>query len=161
MKEFPFLFPILLNKPREEIGHGTFFRFHMYIQSPGGVISAGLAIYDTMQLVHCDVSTIAVGETASMGTVLLSAGAKGKRYALPHATIHIHQARGGASGQAKDIEIIAREILRRNQIVKQILAKHTGQTLEQITIDCDRDHFFDAQQAKEYGLIDEIIGGRE
>ena len=130
----------------------------MYIQSPGGIISAGLAIYDTMQLIRCDVATIAVGEVASMGTVLLSAGAKGKRYALPNATIHIHQARGGATGQAADIERIAKEVLRRNELVLRILAKHTGQPLEQIVKDTDRDHFFDAEQARAYGLIDEIVG---
>ena len=133
----------------------------MYIHSPGGVISAGLAIYDTMQLLTCKVATICVGECASMATVLLSAGSKGKRYALPHATIHIHQARGGATGQASDIEIHAKEVLRRNQIVKEILARHTGRTLEDITRDTDRDFFMDAYAAKEYGIIDEILtGGR-
>ena len=132
---------------------------NMYIHSPGGVISAGLAIYDTMQLLTCNVATICVGECASMATVLLSAGTKGKRYALPHATIHIHQARGGATGQASDIEIHAREVLRRNQIVKEILAEHTGRTLEDITRDTDRDFFMDANAAKEYGIIDEILTG--
>ena len=130
---------------------------NMYIHSPGGVISAGLAIYDTMQLLTCKVATICVGECASMATVLLSAGTKGKRYALPHSTIHIHQARGGATGQASDIEIHAREVLRRNQIVKEILARHTGRTLEDITRDTDRDFFMDANAAKEYGIIDEIL----
>jgi len=130
---------------------------NMYIHSPGGVISAGLAIYDTMQLLTCNVATICVGECASMATVLLSAGTKGKRYALPHATIHIHQARGGATGQASDIEIHAREVLRRNQIVKDILARHTGRSLEDITRDTDRDFFMDANAAKEYGIIDEIL----
>jgi len=132
---------------------------NMYIHSPGGVISAGLAIYDTMQLLTCNVATICVGECASMATVLLSAGTKGKRYALPHATIHIHQARGGATGQASDIEIHAKEVLRRNQIVKEILAEHTGRTLEDITRDTDRDFFMDANSAKEYGIIDEILTG--
>ena len=130
---------------------------NMYIHSPGGVISAGLAVYDTMQLLTCNVATICVGECASMATVLLSAGTKGKRYALPHATIHIHQARGGATGQASDIEIHAKEVLRRNQIVKDILASHTGRTLEEITRDTDRDFFMDANAAKEYGIIDEIL----
>ena len=134
---------------------------NMYIHSPGGVISAGLAIYDTMQLLTCNVATICVGECASMATVLLSAGTKGKRYALPHSTIHIHQARGGATGQASDIEIHAKEVIRRNQIVKEILAEHTGRTLEDITRDTDRDFFMDANAAKEYGIIDEILtGGR-
>jgi ATP-dependent Clp protease protease subunit len=132
---------------------------NMYIHSPGGVISAGLAVYDTMQLLTCKVATICVGECASMATVLLSAGTKGKRYALPHSTIHIHQARGGATGQASDIEIHAREVLRRNQIVKEILAQHTGRTLEDITRDTDRDFFMDANAAKEYGIIDEILTG--
>ncbi len=132
---------------------------NMYIHSPGGVISAGLAIYDTMQLLTCKVATICVGECASMATVLLSAGTKGKRYALPHATIHIHQARGGATGQASDIEIHAKEVLRRNQIVKEILARHTGRSLEDITRDTDRDFFMDATAAKEYGIIDEILTG--
>ena len=126
-----------------------------------GVISAGLAIYDTMQLLTCKVATICVGECASMATVLLSAGSKGKRYALPHATIHIHQARGGATGQASDIEIHAKEVLRRNQIVKEILARHTGRPLEDITRDTDRDFFMDANAAKEYGIIDEILTGAQ
>jgi len=130
---------------------------HLYINSPGGLISSGLAIYDAMQLVRPDISTICVGECASMATVLLAAGTKGKRYALPNATIHIHQARGGATGQATDIEIHAKEVLRRNQIIREILAKHTGQPLERITRDTDRDFFMDARQAKEYGIIDEIL----
>jgi ATP-dependent Clp protease protease subunit len=130
---------------------------NMYIHSPGGVISAGLAIYDTMELLRCDLATICVGECASMATVLLAAGAKGKRYALPHSTIHIHQARGGATGQAADIEIHAKEVLRRNQVVKDILSHHTGRTMEEITHDTDRDFFMDANRAKEYGIIDEIL----
>ena len=130
---------------------------NMYIHSPGGVISAGLAIYDTMELLRCDLATICVGECASMATVLLAAGAQGKRYALPHATIHIHQARGGATGQAADIEIHAREVLRRNEVVKTILAHHTGRTMEEITHDTDRDFFMDPNRAKEYGIIDEIL----
>ncbi len=132
---------------------------NMYINSPGGVISAGLAIYDTMQLMRCDLATICVGECASMATVLLAAGTKGKRYALPHSTIHIHQARGGATGQAADIEIHAKEVLRRNQVVKDILSHHTGRTMEEITQDTDRDFFMDAERAKEYGIVDEILTG--
>ena len=130
---------------------------NMYIHSPGGIISSGLAIYDTMQLLRCDISTICVGECASMATVLLAAGTKGKRYALPHSTIHIHQARGGATGQAADIEIQAREVLRRNQIVKDILAQHTGRSIDDITRDTDRDFYMDANGAKDYGIIDEIL----
>lgn len=131
----------------------------MYIHSPGGVISAGLAVYDTMQLLRCNVSTICVGECASMATVLLAAGTKGKRYALPHSTVHIHQARGGATGQAADIEIHAREVIRRNQLIKEILANHTGQSLERISHDTDRDFFMDAASAREYGIIDEVLMG--
>jgi ATP-dependent Clp protease protease subunit len=129
----------------------------MYINSPGGVIPAGLAIYDTMNLIQPDISTIAVGQTASMGSVLLCAGAKGKRYALPNATIHMHQALGGARGQAADIEIAAKEILRENEIIRQILAKNTGQTPEKIARDFDRDFYMSADQAKEYGMVDEIL----
>ena len=133
---------------------------NMYIHSPGGVVSAGLAIYDTMQLSRCDIATIAVGGCASMGTVLLAAGAHGKRYALPNATIHIHQAViRGVGGQATDVEIQAKEVLRQNQIIREILARHTGQTLDQIIHDTDRDFFMDAVQAKEYGIIDEILRG--
>ena len=132
---------------------------NMYINSPGGVISAGLAIYDTMQLMRCDLATICVGECASMATVLLAGGTKGKRYALPHSTIHIHQARGGATGQAADIEIHAKEVLRRNQVVKEILAHHTGRTMEEITHDTDRDFFMNAERAKDYGIVDEILTG--
>jgi len=130
----------------------------MYIQSPGGVISAGLAIYDTMNLIRPDVSTICVGLAASMGTVLLCAGAKGKRYALPNATIHMHQAMGGAQGQAADIVIAAREIMRQQEIIKNILVKNTGQSIEKITQDTDRDFYLNPGQAVEYGLIDEVLG---
>jgi ATP-dependent Clp protease protease subunit len=130
----------------------------MYIQSPGGVISAGLAIYDTMNLIRPDVSTICVGLAASMGTVLLCAGAKGKRYALPNATIHMHQAMGGAQGQAADIVIAAREIMRQQEIIKNILVKNTGQSIEKITQDTDRDFYLNPGQAAEYGLIDEVLG---
>ena len=129
----------------------------LYIHCPGGVISAGLAIYDTMQLLRCSVSTICVGLAASMGTVLLCAGTKGKRYALPNSTIHMHQAVGGAQGQAADIEIAAKEIMRMQDILRNIIASHTGQTVEKIAHDSDRDFFLDAKQAVEYGLIDEIL----
>jgi ATP-dependent Clp protease protease subunit len=129
----------------------------MYIHSPGGVITAGLAIYDTMQLIEPAVSTIAVGQTASMATVLLCAGEKGKRYALPNATVHMHQALGGARGQASDIEIAAKEILRNNEIIRNIIAKHTGQPVERITKDFDRDFYLDAQGAKDYGMVDELL----
>ena len=129
----------------------------LYILCPGGVISAGLAIYDTMQLIRPDVSTICVGLAASMGTLLLCAGAKGKRYALPSATIHMHQAVGGAQGQAADIEIAAREIMRLQEIIRSILVKHTGQTKEKITHDTDRDFYLNPEQAVEYGIVDEIL----
>ena len=128
-----------------------------YIHSPGGVIAAGLAIYDTMQLIRPDVSTICVGMAASMGTVLLCAGAKGKRYALPNATIHMHQAMGGAQGQASDIAIAAREIMRMQELLRDIIAKHTGQPIERITHDTDRDFYLNPLQAVEYGLIDEVL----
>ena len=130
---------------------------NLYIHCPGGIISAGLAIYDTMQIIRPEVSTICVGLAASMGTVLLCAGAKGKRYALPHSTIHMHQAAGGAQGQAADIEIAAREIMRIQEIIRNILAQHTGQPLEKIVHDTDRDFYLDPQQAVEYGLVDEIL----
>ena len=129
----------------------------MYIHSPGGVISSGLAIYDTMQLIEPAVSTIAVGLTASMGTVLLCAGEKGKRFALPNATVHMHQALGGARGQASDIEIAAKEIIRNNEIVRGIISRHSGQSLEKVTKDLDRDYYLDAQGAMEYGLVDELL----
>jgi ATP-dependent Clp protease protease subunit len=129
----------------------------MYIQSPGGVISSGLAIYDTMQLIRPDVSTICVGLAASMATVLLGAGAKGKRYALPNATIHLHQAVGGAQGQAADIVIAAREIARQQDVIKDIIVKHTGQPLEKVTHDTDRDFYLSAEQAVEYGIVDEVL----
>ena len=130
---------------------------HMYVHSPGGVITAGLAIYDTMNLIRSDVSTIAVGATASMASVLLSAGAAGKRYALPNATVHMHQAMGGARGQASDIEIAAREILRNNEIIRGILSERTGQDMDRIRLDTDRDFYLNAEQALEYGMIDEIL----
>lgn len=130
---------------------------HMYIQSPGGVITAGLAIYDTMRLIKPDVSTIAIGSTASMGTVLLTSGEQGKRYALPNSTIHMHQALGGAQGQASDIEIAAKEILRNNEIIRGILSENTGQTPEKISTDFDRDFYMPATDALAYGMIDEIL----
>jgi ATP-dependent Clp protease protease subunit len=134
---------------------------NLYVHSPGGHITAGLAIYDTMQLVRPDVATYAVGMTASMGTVLLCGGAAGKRYCMPNATIHMHQALGGARGQAADIEIQAREILRENDIIRSILVKHTGQDDERIRRDFDRDFYMNPEQAKAYGIIDEILVRRE
>src|SRR3990172_530039 len=129
----------------------------MYIQSPGGVISSGLAIYDTMQFIRPQVSTICVGMAASMATVLLCAGAKGKRYALPNSTIHMHQPLGGAQGQASDIAIAAREIMRMQDLIRNIIAKHTGQPIDKIAHDTDRDFYLSPEQAAEYGLIDEIL----
>lgn len=129
----------------------------MYINSPGGIIYAGLAIYDTMQMISNPISTVAVGVTASFGTVLLAAGAKGRRYALPNATIHMHQPLGGAQGQATDIEIQARQILRLKALLLNILAKHTGQPLEVIERDSDRDYYLEAKTAVEYGLIDQVM----
>jgi ATP-dependent Clp protease protease subunit len=130
---------------------------NFYVNCPGGVISAGLAIYDTMQFIKPEVSTICIGLAASMGTVLLAAGTKGKRCALPHATIHLHQAVGGAQGQAADIEIAAREIMRLQDIIRNVLAHHTGQSVEKIAHDTDRDFYLDPEQAIEYGIIDEIL----
>ena len=129
----------------------------LYVHCPGGIISAGLAIYDTMQLLRCDVSTICVGLAASMGTLLLCAGTKGKRFALPNSTIHLHQAIGGAQGQAADVEIAAREIMRIQESIRTILTKHTGQPMEKIAHDTDRDFYLDPLQAVEYGLIDGIL----
>lgn len=129
----------------------------MYINSPGGSITSGLAIYDTMLLTRADVATFCVGITASMGTVLLSAGTTGKRYAMPHSTVHMHQAMGGARGQAADVEVAARELIRENEIIRRILADHTGQDEERIRKDFDRDFFMNPEQAKEYGIVDEIL----
>ncbi|MCC6298327.1 MAG: ATP-dependent Clp protease proteolytic subunit [Anaerolineales bacterium] len=129
----------------------------MYINSPGGIIYAGLAIYDTMQIIPNPISTVAVGVTASFGTVLLTAGTKGRRYALPNATIHMHQPLGGAQGQATDIEIQAKQILRLKSLLLGIIAKHTGQPLEVIERDSDRDYYLEAQQAVEYGLVDQVV----
>jgi len=133
---------------------------NLYVHCPGGIISSGLAIYDTIQLVRADVSTICVGLAASMGTLILCAGAKGKRYALPNSTIHMHQAVGGAQGQAADIEIAAREIMRMQDIIRTILVKHTGQPMDKITHDTDRDFYLNAEQAMEYGIVDEILSGQ-
>jgi ATP-dependent Clp protease protease subunit len=129
----------------------------LYINCPGGSITAGLAMYDTMQLIEPPVSTICVGLAASMGTVLLSAGAKGRRYALPNSTIHIHQPWGGAQGQAVDIEIEARRIMRERERLNEMLSKNTGQPLERIIHDTDRNYYMDATEAVEYGLIDEVL----
>jgi len=133
----------------------------MYINSPGGVIYAGLAIYDTMQMISNPISTVAVGVTASFGTVLLTAGTKGRRYALPHATIHMHQPLGGAQGQATDIEIQAKQILRLKALLLGILANHTGQPLEVIERDSDRDYYLESKQAVEYGLVDQVLEAPE
>ena len=130
---------------------------HLYINSPGGVVTAGLAIYDTMQYIKPDVSTICIGQAASMGSVLLAAGAKGKRYALPYSRIMIHQPLGGAQGQSTDIQIQAREILRIRDILTEILKEHTGQSIETLMADTERDNFMSAVEAKNYGLIDEVI----
>jgi ATP-dependent Clp protease, protease subunit len=129
----------------------------LYINSPGGYVTSGLAIYDTMQYIRPDVSTICIGQAASMGSLLLTAGAKGKRYSLPHARIMIHQPAGGFQGQATDIEIQAREILRIKEALDTIMAKHTGQDLERIKRDTDRDFFMSGEQAKDYGLVDDVI----
>jgi ATP-dependent Clp protease protease subunit len=132
----------------------------IYINSPGGVVSAGLAVYDTMQFIRCDVSTMCVGQAASMGAVLLAAGAKGKRYCLPHSRVMIHQPLGGFQGQAADIDIHAREILKTRQQLNELLASHTGQSVETIARDTDRDNFMYPEQAKEYGLIDQVFAQR-
>jgi len=133
----------------------------IYINCPGGEIYPGLAIYDTMQQVQAPISTIAVGWTASLGTILLASGMKGRRYALPHATIHMHPAGGGARGYAPDVEIQARELLRMQDLLKNLLASHTGQSVERITTDFDRDYFMNAQEAVEYGIIDEVLSPRK
>jgi len=133
----------------------------MYINSPGGVIYAGLAIYDTMQMIPNPISTVAVGVTASFGTVLLTAGTKGRRYALPNATIHMHQPLGGAQGQATDIEIQAKQILRLKSLLLGIMSKHTGQPLEVIERDSDRDYYMEAKQAVDYGLVDQVLEAPE
>jgi ATP-dependent Clp protease, protease subunit len=134
---------------------------HVYINSPGGSVTAGMAIYDTMQYVKPAVSTICVGQAASMGAMLLLAGAKGKRYALPNSRIMIHQPLGGARGQATDIEIQAREILRMKARLNELIVKHTGQTIERVEKDTDRDFFMGALEAKQYGIIDEVFVGKK
>jgi len=133
---------------------------HLYINSPGGVVTSGLSIYDTMQFIKPDVSTICVGQAASMGSLLLAGGAKGKRYCLPHSRIMIHQPSGGFQGQASDIDIQAREVLKLKERLNDILAKHTGQSLEAIARDSDRDNFMDGETAVEYGLIDTVLDRR-
>jgi len=133
---------------------------NLYINSPGGIVSAGLAIYDTMQFIRCDVSTMCVGQAASMGSMLLAAGAAGKRFCLPHSRIMIHQPLGGYQGQATDIDIHAREILKTRHQLNEILARHSGQKIETIEHDTERDNFMDPGQALEYGLIDKIISSR-
>ncbi len=132
----------------------------MYVNSPGGTVTAGLAIYDTMQYIKPDVSTICIGQAASMGALLLTAGAKGKRYALPNSRILIHQPLGGVQGQASDIDIQAREILRMREELNEILARHSGQPVKRIEKDTDRDNFMTAEQAKDYGLLDDVIVAR-
>ena len=144
----------LLYLEREDPDRGI----NIYINSPGGVISSGLAIYDTMQLVNPEVSTICLGMAASMATVLLSGGARGKRYALPNSTVHMHQPIGGAQGQASDIEIAAREIIRLQDKIRNILSENTSQTYDKIARDTDRDFYLTAEQAVEYSLVDEILG---
>jgi len=133
---------------------------HFYINSPGGSVTAGLAIYDTMQYIRPDVSTLCLGQAASMAAWLLAAGAKGKRYALPHARIMVHQPLGGAQGQATDIDIQAKEILRLREQMNHILTKHTGQNLKRVERDTDRDLFLTSKQAQEYGIIDDVVASR-
>jgi len=134
---------------------------YMYINSPGGVVTSGMAIYDTMQYIRCDVSTLCVGQAASMGAHLLAAGAPGKRYALPNARVMIHQPLGGFQGQATDIEIHAREILKLKEHMNAMMAKHTGQPLDKVSDDVERDYFLTAQEACDYGLIDQVLTSRE
>jgi ATP-dependent Clp protease protease subunit len=134
---------------------------NIYINSPGGAVTAGLAIYDTMQYIKPDVATICIGQTSSMAALLLAAGAKGKRYALPHARVMIHQPLGGVQGQATDIDIQAREILKMRDLLNNILAKHTSQELETIAKDTDRDFFMSSEEARKYGIVDRVITSRE
>jgi ATP-dependent Clp protease, protease subunit len=133
---------------------------HLYINSPGGIVTAGMSIYDTMQFIKPDVSTICLGQAASMGSVLLAGGTKGKRYVLPHSRVMIHQPLGGFQGQASDIEIHAREILKIRARLNEILAKHTGKSVEQIERDSDRDNFMEAQAAVDYGIVDSVLSKR-
>jgi ATP-dependent Clp protease protease subunit len=134
---------------------------HIYINSPGGSVTSGLAIYDTIQYLTCDVNTYCVGQAASMGAVLLAAGTKGKRYALPNANIMIHQVLGGAEGQASDVEIRVKHMLKLKQTLNTILSKHTGKPIEQVERDCDRDNFMTSDEAKAYGLVDEVVKSRK
>jgi ATP-dependent Clp protease protease subunit len=133
---------------------------HFYINSPGGSVTAGLAIYDTMQFLTCDVNTYCIGQAASMGAVLLCAGTKGKRYALPNANVMIHQVLGGAEGQASDVEIRVKYMLKLKQRLNSIISKHTGKAVDQVERDCDRDNFMSAEEAKAYGLVDEVVQSR-
>lgn len=142
-----------MNDPKKDV--------HLYVNSPGGSVTAGLAIYDTMQFMTCDVNTYCIGQAASMGAVLLAAGTKGKRYALPNARIMIHQPWGGAQGTASDISIQAQEILRLKDRLNEILAHHTGKGIDQIKTDTDRDRFLSAEEAKDYGLVDEVVSSRK
>ena len=142
-----------MNEPKKDI--------HLYVNSPGGSVTAGLAIYDTMQFLTCDVNTYCVGQAASMGAVLLAAGSRGKRFALPNARIMIHQPWGGVQGQATDISIQAKEILRLKDRLNEILAKHCGRKVEELTKDTDRDRFMSADEAKEYGLVDQVVVSRK
>lgn len=130
---------------------------HLYINSPGGIVTGGMAIYDTIRFLQCDVVTYCIGQAASMATVLLAAGTKGKRFALPHSRVMIHQPSGGAGGQAADIAIAAREILRWRQTLNQVIARHTGKSIEQLEKDSDRDYYLSAQEAKAYGLVDHVV----
>lgn len=130
---------------------------HLYINSPGGIVTGGMAIYDTIRFLQCDVVTYCIGQAASMATVLLAAGTKGKRFALPHSRVMIHQPSGGAGGQAADIAIAAREIIRWRQTLNQVIARHTGKTVEQIERDSDRDYYLSAEEAKAYGLVDQVV----
>jgi len=132
----------------------------LYINSPGGVVTAGMAIYDTMQFIKPDVSTICIGQAASMGAVLLAGGAQGKRFALPHSRVMIHQPLGGAEGQATEMEIRVREILKIREKLNAVLAHHTGQSMEQIKLDTDRDNFMSAEEARAYGMIDQVLQSR-
>lgn len=141
-----------MNDPKKDV--------HLYINSPGGSVTSGLAIYDTMQFLTCDVNTYCIGQAASMGAVLLSGGAKGKRFALPNADVMIHQVLGGAEGQASDVEIRVNYMLKLKQRLNSILSLHTGQPVEKVEQDCDRDNFMSAEEAKEYGLVDEVVKSR-
>src|SRR3974390_1546253 len=134
---------------------------HLYINSPGGSVTAGLAIYDTMQYMTCDVNTYCIGQAASMGAVLLAGGTKGKRYALPNSNVMIHQVLGGAEGQASDVEIRVKHMLKLKQTLNAILGKHTGKSPEQVEKDCDRDYFMTAEEAKAYGLVDMVVQSRK